>query len=168
LATGLLLATSPAPVVALCAVVGSIGLLHRRLKRDVRWKVVYVAMAWSAACVGIPRLDGATRDDRALAFALIFVGSSILANLIASNLRDGKRSEGSGSRARALAVARGVAVAAALLVFVAPDRVAPLAWIPAAEAAALCFFRRSERFSHLAVDGSLLLGALLAIVGSGA
>ena len=47
-----LIATAPAASIALCLSIGAIGLLHRRLKQEARFKVAYVAAAWTAACVG--------------------------------------------------------------------------------------------------------------------
>lgn len=172
-----LLAATPATSVALCLSVGAIGLLHRRMKRNVRFKIAYVAAAWTAACVGIPWLagldpasgvggtSGAVGDvtHAALVWPVLFVGSAVTANLIASNLRDGKRSATGWSSGPALSVARGIAGAGLVLAALAPERFDPLAWIPAAELAALCLFRPSERFGHLAVDGALVLGALVSI-----
>ncbi len=63
-----LLAADPA-IVLLCAVVGSLGLMHRRLKRRALWKTIYVSAAWVAACVGVPWL--ASDDDRGLRTAVI-------------------------------------------------------------------------------------------------
>ncbi|MBK7949658.1 MAG: hypothetical protein IPK00_13165 [Deltaproteobacteria bacterium] len=177
LALFVLLAATPAASVTLCLGLGAIGLLHRRMKRDVRFKIAYVAAAWTAACVGIPWLAGldATSGvggtpggagdgaDVSIAWAVLFVGSAVTANLIASNLRDGKRGATGWSSGSALFVARGIAGAGLALAALAPERLGPLAWIPAAELASLCFFRSSEQFGLLAVDGALLLGALVAI-----
>lgn len=162
-----LLATAPGSKLALCLAVGAIGLLHRRLKQGVGFKIAYVSAAWTAACVGLPwlgrsGLDGVIGSE--LAWALLFVGSGVTANLIASNLRDGKRRAAGWRPERMLLVARMVTIAACSLAGLAPEAVAPLAWLPAAEAASLCFFRGSERFGHFAVDGALLLGALAAIL----
>ncbi|MBY0400160.1 hypothetical protein K2X89_07685 [Myxococcota bacterium] len=164
-----LLATSSLPDIALCLAVGAIGLLHRRLKHDVRFKIAYVAAAWTAACVGVAGLGaieaGGDFEGVAGAFAwsLFFVGSGVTANLIASNLRDGKRLAAGWTRDEALPLARAVAIAGLAAAAIAPERVALLAWIPAAEALALVAFRGSERFGHLAVDGALLAGALFAM-----
>jgi len=170
LALAALLASAPPPVAALGVAIGAVGLLHRRLKRSARWKIGYVASAWTAACVGIPLLAGASAVDRraaaAAALATIVVGGSLVANLIASNLRDGKRSRSVGSAAHALGAARAIAIAAAVLAGVSPEPVAALAWIPAAEAVALAAFRSSERYAHIAVDGALLLGAGLAVLAT--
>ncbi len=170
LVLGALLVTAPAASAALCLVVGAIGLLHRRLKQDVGVKVAYVAGAWTTACVGLPwlgRAGAASAPAGALAWAIVFVGAALAANLIASNLRDAKRDAAPWSLRTGIGLARATAIAAAALGLLAPDGVAPLAWIPAAEAASLAFFRPSERYGHLAVDGALLLGALIAVVQGG-
>ena len=99
----------------------------------------------------------------AFAWALLFVGTAVTANLIASNLRDGKRGATGWVPTSALRTARAIAGAGALLAVWAPSACAPLALIPALEWAALQRFRGSEQFAHLAVDGALLSGALLAI-----
>lgn len=184
LALGALLAMAPTRSVALCLAVGSVGLLHRRLKNDVRFKVAYVSAAWTAACVGLPWLagvdgvggvgggeggaaeSGARTAREALAWALLFVGSAVTANLIASNLREGKCRAAAWAPARALESARAIAITGLLAALIAPEGLASLAWIPALEVAALGCFRRTERFGHLAVDGALLLGALFAIGSS--
>jgi hypothetical protein len=161
-----LLATAPARSIALCLAVGAIGFMHRRLKQDVRVKIAYVAGAWTAACVGLPWLARRGEGGASVGlfgWSILFVGTALAANLIASNLRDAKRSAAGWSPKTGILVARTAAIAAAALACVAPEGIAKLAWIPAAEAVALCFFRPSERFGHLAVDGALLLGALLAI-----
>ena len=45
-----------------------------------------------------------------------------------------------------------------------PGALTPLVWIPTAELVALAFFRPTERYGHLAVDGALLAGALATLV----
>lgn len=162
-----LLATAPAPVIALCVVLGGVGLLHRRLKQRVPWKIGYVAAAWTAACVGIPWLAVANAEDGGTAiWAALLIGSTLVANLVASNLRAGKsrRWAAGWPPEAAIAAARLASVGAAAAAIAAPDSITPLVWIPAAEAVALSFFRPTERFGHLAVDGALLVGAVLAIV----
>lgn len=161
-----ILAVAPWPVFGLCGVLGAVGLLHRRLKQSVPWKIGYVAAAWTAACVGIPWLLVANRGAHGPAiWATALVAAALVGNLIASNLRDGKAAGWPSHRtpeariAAAAFAALGVAAAAV----VAAPQVAALAWIPAAEAVALAFHRPSERYAHLAVDGALLVGALLAM-----
>ena len=154
---------APARIALLCLPIGALGVFHRRLKDGFRWKVGYVASAWTAACVGLPWLfaSGRLANGQAL-WALAFVGPSLVANLIASNLRDGKAIDSAWSRDSALGAARFVVIAAAALIVVAPTALTPLAFIPAAEAIALWFFRTSERYGQFAVDGALLAGALVA------
>lgn len=158
-----LIVAAPARIALLCLPIGAVGVFHRRLKDDFRWKVGYVACAWTAACVGLPWFfaSGRLASGQAL-WALAFVGPSLVANLVASNLRDGKAIDWGWSRDSALGAARFVAIAAAALIVVAPTALAPLAWIPAAESIALWFFRPSERYGQFAVDGALLAGALVA------
>lgn len=161
-----LLAAAPARSLALCLAVGSIGLLHRRLKQQLQFKIAYVTGAWTAACVGLPWLARRGVDDAsagAFAWSTLFIGAALAANLIASNLREVKSGAAGAARTTGIVVARGVTLASASAAGMAPDDLAPLAWIPAAEAVSLFFFRPSERFGHLAVDGALLLGALIAI-----
>lgn len=172
LSVAALLASSPLPLLALGLVVGAIGLLHRRLKRDVRFKIAYVAVAWTAACVGLPWLAdfgaptnaSAAPSPAALAWSLLFIGAAVTANLIASNLRAGKSNATGRASEAALLAARRLVIAVLVVAGAAPAEVVPLAWIPAAEAISLCAFRETERFGHLAVDGALLLGALVALV----
>lgn len=165
-AAGVLVLSSPARVVALCAAVGCVGLLHRRLKRGRRWKIGYVAAAWSAVCIGVPWLARGVDEGAALdaVFALALIAPAVHANVIASNLRTGKSPAGSQDAASALRLARNLALGATLLAAFAPPPVAALGFVPAAESVALGCFRRSERYSHFAVDGALAVGAALAIL----
>lgn len=166
-----LFAAAPGPKVALCVAVGAIGFLHRRLKQAFGFKIAYVAAAWTAACVGLPWLGRSESGPAAaaeLGWSLLLVGTAVTANLIASNLREGKAIASDWPAGRMLLAARGIAITAASLAGFAPESVAPLAWIPAAEVLALGFFRGSERYGHLAVDGALLIGALAAVAHAGA
>ncbi|MEZ4282529.1 MAG: hypothetical protein R3F21_23250 [Myxococcota bacterium] len=166
-----LFAAAPGPKIALCVAVGAVGFLHRRLKQAVGFKIAYVAAAWTVACVGLPWLGRSEPGQAAageLGWSLLFVGTAVTANLIASNLREGKRIAPGWPPGRMLLAARGIAITSASLAGFAPESVAPLAWIPAAEVLALGFFRGSERYGHLAVDGALLIGALAAVAHASA
>lgn len=165
-----LVATSSASTVALCVAIGAVGLLHRRLKQSRIPKIAYVALAWTGAVVAIPALAAGRAFDAEVGVATAAIGASVLANLVASNLRAGK-SLGSSCEpslepardgSRALASARWLVLVVALATAFAPATVAPLAWIPAAQYAALCCFRESERFASVAVDGALFVGGVLA------
>ena len=164
-----LLLHAPAAVFSLCAVLGAVGLFHRRLKQSVPWKIGYVATAWTVACVGVPWLWSAGRPEAEMETAIwaaILVGASLVSNLVASNLREGKtgRWHSPWRPEAVIAGARFALIGSVLAAVAAPDSITPLAWIPAAEAVGLSFFRPTERYGHLAVDGALLVGAILAAV----
>ena len=157
-----LLALAPWSVTALCLAIGVVGLLHRRLKRHPALKAGYVSLSWTAVCVGMPWL-AAPQADLGLWVAAIFL-AAFLANLIASNLRDEEVIGVSGGPRTFLFAARLFVLFAIAIAFAGPSRLHALAWIPACEGVALIFFRPTERYGHLAIDGALLVGALLASV----
>jgi hypothetical protein len=92
--------------------------------------------------------------------------ASLAANLIASNLQDQTREvDGKAARsntAPALWVARAMAVLGIGITLAAPDPLQTLVWVPIFEGVAVAFFRHTERYRHIAVDGALLIGALAA------
>jgi hypothetical protein len=148
-------------VVALLAPALMAGVLHRRLKRFALWKPLYIAAAWTAVVVGLPALVGAA--PRHLGWVAALVLFTILANAIASNLRD---DEALASRLGAgvpLQLARATAGVGLALGLTAPGSVRPLALLPAALLLALAGFRAEERYGLLVVDGALLAGALAAL-----
>lgn len=158
---GVSLFSAPMPVIILCIAVGAIGLLHRRLKRIAVIKTLYVSVAWTAICVGIPWASLRPEAPRTAALwlaAILF--SAFAANLIASNLHDGEAQSAWNARSSPLLLARAAAALGIVLAVLAPAELHPLAWIPLAEFAALLFYRPTEHYGHLAVDGALLLGAL--------
>lgn len=160
-AAALALATGPA-VPALLAPVLAAGLLHRRLKGFAFFKPLYVAAAWLAVVVGLPWYLAARPTSAG--WVLVILGVTILANAIASNVRDDEAAAERIGPARALAVARaavGVGIVASLA---APAAVRGLAWIPAATLAVLVPFRASEDYGLVRVDGALLVGALLSLL----
>jgi hypothetical protein len=150
-----------ARVVALLAPVGAAGLLHRRLKRFALGKPVYVAAAWTAVVVGLPALaDGPPRH---LGWVAAPVFASLLANAIASNLRDGEAVASRWGPRVPLRLARGSALLGLALALLAPAGVRPLALLPAALLLALAGFRAEERYGLLVVDGALIGGSLAAL-----
>ncbi|MCA9505288.1 MAG: hypothetical protein KC616_19510 [Myxococcales bacterium] len=157
-AGGIALVEAPGRVLGLCAVVGALGLLHRRLKHVPAAKTLYVSAAWTAACVGIPWLSVGVGARGGAVVAVLL--PTLVANLIASNLRDGEAQLLRAHPGRVLDLARGAAglgVAAALF---GPSPVPALAWIPVAQLGALVGFRAEERYGHVAVDGALFVGAV--------
>jgi len=163
------LATAPLRIGLLCAVVGGLGLLHRRLKTIASIKTLYVSLAWTAVCGGIPwlALDTTQREPRAAALLAAILFASIASNLIASNLRDNEAHLLRSEPRRVLILGRIVALAGLALAFAGPAPFLALAWIPAFELLALGFFRPTEHYGHLGVDGALLVGALASLVHQG-
>jgi len=154
-------------ILVIAAGVGGIGLLHRRLKRVAFAKAGYVAAAWVLVTVALPAVRSGATPDLA-AWVAGALGAALLANAIASNVRDREAAAARVGAARALALARGTAafgVAAALL---APAPARPLALVPLVTLLALLGFRRDERYGLVVVDGALTAGALLALALIGA
>lgn len=151
--------SSPASL-ALCLALGSLGLFHRRLKRLPALKSLYVSIAWTGVCVGLPWLAAPTATARDAVAVSVVLFPTFWANLVASNLRD---HEAAVPPSRALARARGALVLALVAAALAPGGPTPLAWIPAFELLALATFRPTEHYGHLAVDGALLAGGLAAL-----
>ena len=155
-----LLAAPPA-IILLCTAIGLVGLFHRRLKESAALKTAYVSTAWVAACVGIPWIASGRTSPGPWLASILF--ASLTANLIASNLRDSEseveeKSTHSG-RAPALWAARAMTILAIAVTLAAPASLHPLVWIPVCEGLALAYFRPTERYGHIVVDGSLLVGA---------
>ena len=157
---------------AVCGGVLALGLLHRRLKRGPILKSLYVTAAWLAVVVGLPALG--SRHPAGVAGELTgwIAGGyacAVGANLIASNLRTGDAGRESGAASwgpvAALWLARALVAAGALAVTLGPATVRPLALVPGCELASLAFFRSGERYGLAAVDGALLVGAVLALAG---
>ena len=151
----------PPPVWGLCAAVLAFGLLHRRLKDRARFKIVYVTLAWLSVAVGLPGLSAgwASLDLPAAVRVAAVCAPAIAANLIASDLRNAVGPSDPAGRLRA---ARLLAAAGTALPPLLATPVWPLAAIAAAELASLCVFRHDEHYGHVAVDGALLAGSLLA------
>jgi len=148
-------------VVALLAPALAAGLLHRRLKRLALWKPFYIAAAWTLVAVGLPGLAGGSPQHAGWVAAPVF--ATLLANAIASNLRDGEALAIRLGAGVPLRLARVTAFAALGLALAAPSGVRPLAALPAALLLALARFRAEERYGLLVVDGALLVGALAAL-----
>jgi 4-hydroxybenzoate polyprenyltransferase len=148
-----------ARAISLLALCAAAGLLHRRLKRYRSAKPVYIAATWTAVVVGFPAsVDSAPRGVGGVALA---IGLSILANAIASNVRDGEQRIPDAARALQLArLCAGLSLAFSLSGLAGPRAIAA---IPAATLAALLRERIDERWGLVAVDGALVAGAALAI-----
>ena len=155
------------PVWALLAPVAGLGFFHRRLKRFVWWKPFYVSGAWTAVVVGLPAAAAPPGAPRPLGWVVAVVALTVLANVIASNVRDDEAPSARFGPGVPLGLARGLAVVALLLALAAPPPVKPLAMLPLATGAALAAFHPGELYGLLTVDGALLLGALGALACGG-
>ncbi len=162
IAFGVMLLESPPSVIGLCAGIGLVGLLHRRIKGSAILKTIYVSFAWVSSCVGIPWL-GAGRPSLGPWLAAI-VMPILAANLVASNLRDDENQILSGPPELVLWCARGLVLLALVLCLSAPARLTPIGWIALAEALVLLRFRKGERYGLLVIDGALLAGSLASTI----
>jgi 4-hydroxybenzoate polyprenyltransferase len=148
----------------LAAVVGALGLAHRRLKRFAAAKPVYLTFAWTAVPVGLPAAQNPGFEG--LGWVAAITASAVLANVALSNLRDREALAGRFGAKRTLRFAGAsvlLGLAAALL---GPAAVRPLAALPLAMGAAVLGFRPSERYGAGVVDGALLVGSLVALAAS--
>ena len=151
-----------AGVAALAAGVLALGLAHRRMKSIAFGKAFYIAAAWTTVAVGVPALGepGATR----VAHVAAVVYATLLANAVASSVRDAEAGAARVGLGRALHFAR-LCAAGALALSLAGGPAARLAWLCGATLAALVFFRPGERYGLLVVDGALVVGSALALLG---
>jgi hypothetical protein len=154
--------TEPLSATLLCAAIGSVGFLHRRLKHVAILKTVYVSLAWVSACVGLPWL--ASEQVGLAPWIGIILFGCLSSNLIASNLRDDEVTFVRMSSRSVVRVARWIVLIAIGATLLAPTPLRPLVWIPICEGVALAAYRPTERYGHLAVDGALLVGALAASI----
>jgi hypothetical protein len=140
--------------------VAALGFFHRRLKRYAWWKPFYVSGAWVAVVVGLPAV--ALPVPRHLGWVAVILGATILANVVASNLRDDEAVTARFGARVPLRLARGLAASSFLLALLAPAAARPLALVPLATLAVLAPFQPGELYGLIAVDGALLLGAAAA------
>jgi len=146
-------------VLMLLPVLG-VGLFHRRLKRFENAKIVYIAASW--VCVGFGLPAALAPDARNSPWVASIVAATMLANVIAFNVRDESASVERVRRKCALRLARICAVAGVAVAAFAPAPTDALVAIPLATLIALIAYRPTERFSPLYVDGALLLGSVIA------
>jgi hypothetical protein len=149
----------PRAAIGLCGGVLAVGLLHRRLKRFEIWKRIYVTVAWVAVTAGLPAV-GASGSSGA-GWLLAVYTAAIASNLAASTLRGADPA--AASSAPLLSLARALSALGAILALVGPPEMRPLVWLPLAQLLALATFRPSERYSLVAIDGSLGLGASVSL-----
>ncbi len=138
------------------------GLLHRRLKRLVWAKGLYIALAWTAVVVGLPwAMAAEVRQPLHISLVVLL---AVYANAIASNIRD---AEGGAARLglrRALQLSRAIAAVSLVLAAAGPPAARPLLAVPLLTLVSLLAFRADERYGLIVVDGALLAGGLLALL----
>ncbi len=152
-ALGLTVMLGTRPLLLLAPVL-AVGLAHRRLKRLPFAKAAYVAAAWLVVVVGLPAVVAGAESNVGWVTALL--AAALLANAIASNVRDGEAAIARLGPRLPLRIARVLAALGIVLGALAPPPVHPLAAVPAATLAALLGFRPSERYGLIVVDGALL------------
>jgi hypothetical protein len=149
--------------VAVAAVVLALGLAHRRLKRRIWAKPLYLTLSWTAVTVGLPWTSDPGARHAAPVTAV--VSMTILANVILSNLKDGEGAAARLGRRHALGVAAAVLAGALAVALLSAPPVHRLTWLPVSMGLAVAGFRPGERYGGIVVDGALLAGALLALAG---
>jgi len=147
--------------VGLAAIAGGIGALHRRLKRRILVKGLYIAAVWLLVVLGAASL-AAPPTRSALGWAAALLGPALFANAIAFTARDREGIVARVGRRQAMAAAVGWSAIGSLLGFAAPPDVRPLAAVPLATFLTLLRFRFDERYAPFVVDGALVVGALIA------
>lgn len=146
----------------LAGVVLALGLAHRRLKGIAFAKPFYVTAAWLAIVVGMPWIvEPASRHGGWVALVL---GANLLANAIASDVRDGEAGALRFGPRGALRLACLTATIGVLTATVGPRPVRPLAAVALTTLVALLGFRRDERYGLIVVDGALLVGAVASLL----
>jgi len=137
-----------------------VGLSHRRIKRFENAKIVYIAASWTCVGFGLPAV--LAPDPQNLHWVAATLAATMLANVIAFNVRDEEPHVERVSRRRALQIAHVCAGIGVALGALAPSPSGALIAIPLATLLALVGYRPTERFSPLFVDGALLVGSLIA------
>ena len=144
----------------LCAAVGAAGLLHRRLKGRSGRAWLYVALAWTGVTAGLPALLLISHAGVAIRLATLGLGLFLAlgSNALASEQRGLVYDAQAASTLRR---SRRWAAAATVVPLVMPGP-AGMAALGATMWLAVAFFRPTERYGLIVLDGALLVGALLA------
>ncbi len=150
------------PAAAMLLPVLGVGLFHRRLKRFENAKIAYIAAAWTCVGFGLPAV--LAPDAQSVQWVASILAVSMVANVIAFNIRDEGARVDRVERRCALQVARVCAAIGVLIGALAPSPSNALVAIPLATLLALVGYRPTERFSPLFIDGALLIGSIAAIV----
>ena len=147
-------------VVALAAGVAALGLFHRRLKRFAWAKPAYLTGAWTAVCAGFPAAHAGTWEG--LLPVAVAIGATVQANVALSNLRDDEALAARLGQRRVLGIASGFLLMALAAAWLGGPSTRPLAALPLLGLGPVLFFRPSERYGAVIVDGALVVGGAIA------
>jgi hypothetical protein len=143
----------------------AIGITHRNLKHFQTAKIAYIAISWVCVVVGLPAtLSPLTQQ---LPWVTLIMAMTMTGNVIAFNVRDPRTNAAQIARARpprAIFHARACAALGVAFGIFAPAPAERLIAIPTLTLIALLAYRPTERFAPVAMDGALLVGALITIV----
>ncbi|MBW2540543.1 MAG: hypothetical protein JRF15_00505 [Deltaproteobacteria bacterium] len=148
------------PAALLLLPVFAAGLLHRRIKRFENLKILYIAAAWTCVGFGLPAVLAPNPQHPLWAAPILAL--TMVANVIAFNVRDETAGIERVKQRDALQVAHACAILGVALAAFAPSPADGLVAIPLATLLALVAYRPNERFAPLFVDGALLIGSLIA------
>ena len=146
----------------IAAVAGGVGALHRKLKRRIPVKGVYIAAIWLLVVLGCASI-GTAPARSAIAWSAAILGTALFANAIAFTARDREGIVARVGRRQAIAAAVGWSTLGSLVALTAaPPALRALGAIPIATLLALVRIRFDERYAPFVVDGALIAGGLVA------
>jgi len=149
---------------AIAAIAGGVGALHRKLKRRISVKGIYIAAIWLLVVLGCASI-GTAPAAAAIAWSAAILGTALFANAIAFTARDREGIVARVGRRQAIAAAVGWSTIGSLVALTAaPAELRALGAIPIATLLTLVPIRFDERYAPLVVDGALIAGGLVACI----
>lgn len=152
----------PLKAILLLVVVFIVGVGHPYLKRFLFFKEAYITLTWVSVVVFLPAFSSVKPAH--LGWVLTVIGLPIFANIIASNIRDAEAGVSLLSREFTLYFTRLLAIVGIICGVLGPEVVFSLTAVPLATLLSLIWFRDDERYGLLFIDGSLLVGGLIAVL----
>ena len=149
-------------VVLLAGIGLGLGLVHTRLKRHTWSKPLYVSLAWTLVVVGFPVAAHPAAQQSWQVAGVVFATG--VANVLLYNLRPGLPLAARLGPGRGRLLAALWLLGALVLALWSPAPVHRLGALPLAMAIGLVWPAPGERAAAWAIDGYLLMGALLALV----
>ena len=136
--------------------VAIIGIFHRRIKYNPIVTSIYITISWLAVVVIFPGYINENYSN--IEWIIFIIGTALLANAYTSSIlltSNAKKLIGTPM----IITIMGIASAA-----FAPAKLIPLIFIPLITFIALTKFRNIERYEHLYLDLSLILGSIISVV----